>query len=84
MRLDIFLQIGFLALTALFLALTVYYYPIPSMACAALAVLIAASALGSSSFSLSTGAGCLGFIILIFGSLYGIVYLLFCIGGRCA
>lgn len=82
MRLSIFLQIG--ALTALFLALTVYYYPIPSMGVAMLAVCVAASALGSGSFSLSTCAGCLGFIILILGALYGAAYLLFCIGGRCA
>lgn len=84
MRLGIFLQIGFLAGAALFLALTVYYYPIPSMACAALAVLIAASALGSGGSDLTTGAGCLGFIILILGALYGAAYLLFCFGGRCA
>lgn len=47
MRLGIFLQIGFLALTALFLALTVYYYPIPAIAVTCLIVLVGAAALKS-------------------------------------
>lgn len=84
MRLGIFLQIGFLAGTALFLVLTVYYYPIPSVCAAMFAILLASSALGSGGSDLTSGAGCLGFITLIFGSLYGLAYLLFCIGGRCA
>lgn len=40
-------QIGFLALTALFLALTVYYYPIPAIAVTCLIVLVGAAALKS-------------------------------------
>lgn len=85
MRLGIFLQVGFLALTALFLALTVYYNPIPSIGAAMLAICVAASALGcAGTFGPTTIGGCLGVVILIFGSLYGVAYLLFCIGGRCA
>ena len=72
-------QIGFLALTALFLALTVYYYPIPSMGAATLAVCVMFGMLNAGSET-GIGAGCLGFIIIIFGAIYGLAWLFFGFG----
>lgn len=78
-------QIGFLALTALFLTLTVYYYPIQSICVAMLAICVAAGMLNAgNAVGLASGVGCLGFFIFIFGGLYGLAYLFFCIGGSCA
>lgn len=71
-------QAGFVVGAAIFLALTVYYYPIPAMGAACVAICIMFGALNAGSESgLSSGAGCLGLIVIIFGAIYGLAWLFF-------
>ncbi|MBR0868898.1 hypothetical protein JQ633_00900 [Bradyrhizobium tropiciagri] len=78
-------QVGFVAMTAIFLALTVYWYPVPSIAAACLAICVAAGMLNAGTATgLASGAGCIGAVVIILGGLYLLTYLLFCAGGRCA